>query len=139
MLIRCVILLILGKPLFSNLYEDIKKSCCFVACFDEILNPVTQTCEMDIVIRFFNESKNLVKSRYWNSKFLGHGTAADLERELEKCMEELDQSKMCQISMDGSSVNWKFFNSVPKKREEVELPALINIGSCGLHVIHGAF
>ena len=94
---------------------------------------------MDIVIRFFNESKNLVESRYWNSKFLGHGTAAVLEREFEKCMEELDQSKMCQISMDGPSVNWKFFNSVTKKREEDELPALINIGSCGLHVIHGAF
>ena len=60
-------------------------------------------------------------------------------REFEKCMEELDQSKMCQISMDGPSVNWKFFSSVTKKREEDELPALINIGSCGLHVIHGAF
>ena len=53
-------------------------------------------------------------------------------------MEEVDQSKMCQISMDRPSANWKFFNSVTKKREEDELPALINIGSCGLHVIHGA-
>ena len=41
--------------------------------------------------------------------------------------------------MDRPSANWKFFNSVTKKREEDELPALINIGSCGLHVIHGAF
>ena len=60
------------------------------------------------------------------------------EREFEKCMEELDQSKMCQISMDGPFVNWKFFNTVTKKREEDKLPALINIGSYGLHVIHGA-
>ena len=68
-------------PFFKSLlYEDIKKLCCFVACFDESLNPVTQTCEMDIVICFFNESKNLVESQYWNSKYLGHGTAADLER-----------------------------------------------------------
>ena len=127
-------------PFFKSLlYEYIKKSCCFVACFDESLNLVTQTCEMDIVIRFFNESKNLVESRYWNPKFFGHGTAADLEREFEKHMEELDQSKMCQISVDVASVNWKFFSSVTKKREEDELPALINIGSCGLHVIHGAF
>ena len=45
-------------PFFKSLlYEDIKKLCCFVACFDESLNPVTQTCEMDIVISFFNESK----------------------------------------------------------------------------------
>ena len=31
------------------------------------------------------------------------------------------------------------FSIVSPKREEDELPALINIGSCGLHVIHGAF
>ena len=48
-------------PFFKSLlYEYIKKSCCFVACFDESLNPVAQTCEMDIVMRFFNDSKNLV-------------------------------------------------------------------------------
>ena len=69
-------------PFFKSLlYEDIKKSCSFVACFDESLNPVTKTCEMDIVIPFFNESKNLVESQYWNSNFLGHGTAADVEKE----------------------------------------------------------
>ena len=128
----------------SLLYEDIKKLRCFVAGFDESLNPVIQTCKMDIVIRFFTESKDLVESRYWNSKFLGHDTAGYLEREterereFEKGMEEFDQSKMCQISMDGPSLNWKFFNTVTKKREEDELPALINIGSYGLHVIHGA-
>ena len=54
---------------------------------------------------------------------------------LKKCMEALDQPKMCQISIDGPSVNWKFFNNVTKKREKDKLPTLINIGSCGLHVI----
>ena len=121
----------------SLLYEDIKKSCCFVACFDESLNPVTHLwngyCDT-----FFNESKNLVESRYWNSKFLGHGTAAVLEREFEKCMEELDQSKMCQnqLMVHLSIAN---FSIVSPKREEDELPALINIGIRGLYVIHGAF
>ena len=66
-----------------------------------------------------------MESQYWKSKFLGHVTAADLVTEFEKCMEEVDQSKMFQISMDGPSANWKFFNSVTKKREEDELPALI--------------
>ena len=72
---------------------------------------------MDIVIRFFNESKNLVESRYWNSKFLGHGTAAVLEREFEKCMEELDQSKMCEnlLMVHLSIAN---FSIVSPKREK---------------------
>ena len=109
-----------------------------MACFDESLNPVTQTCEMDIVICFFNESKNLVESQYWNSKYLGHGTAADLERVWKvyggvgsiKNVSNINGWSICQLEI---------FSSVTKKREEDELPALINIGSCGLHVIHGAF
>ena len=41
--------------------------------------------------------------------------------------------------MDGPSVNWKFYEAVTKDRAEDKLHQLINIGSCGLHVIHGAF
>ena len=41
--------------------------------------------------------------------------------------------------MDGPSVNWKFLNEVSKRRKDDELHALIEIGSCGLHIIHGAF
>ena len=41
-------------PFFKSLlYEDMKKSCNFVACFDESLNLVIQTCEMNIF--FINE------------------------------------------------------------------------------------
>ena len=47
-------------PFFrSLLYEDIKKLCCYVVCFDESLNLVTQTCEIDIVIRFLMSEKIL--------------------------------------------------------------------------------
>ena len=41
--------------------------------------------------------------------------------------------------MDGPSVNWKFYEAVTKDRAEDKLHQLINIGSCGLHLIHGAF
>jgi hypothetical protein len=50
--------------------------------------------------------------RYWNSSFFGHATHLDLIREFSKAIEELDKSKMYQISMDGPSVNWKFLNEV---------------------------
>ena len=46
---------------------------------------------------------------------------------------------MYQISMDGPSVNWKFYEAVTKDRAENESHQLINIGSCGLYVIHGTF
>ena len=41
--------------------------------------------------------------------------------------------------MDGPSVNWLLLNLLEKQREQQELPKLLNIGSCNLHVIHGAF
>ena len=41
--------------------------------------------------------------------------------------------------MDGPNVNWNFYDILVRKREENKLGELVNIGSCGLHVLHGAF
>ena len=49
---------------------------------------------------------------------------------------KLDSNKIFQISMDGPSVNLKFLEKVQKDRKE---NGLLNIGSCGLHTLHGAF
>ena len=48
--------------------------------------------------------------------------------------------KMVQVSMDGPSVNWKLYDSIVEERNQNDdYPALIDIGSCSLHVVHGAF
>ena len=44
-----------------------------------------------------------------------------------------------QVSMDGPNVNWKFFGDLKKKIGDDYGTALINIGSCGLHVVHNSF
>ena len=41
--------------------------------------------------------------------------------------------------MDGPSDNWAFLKEIQNHREQEELQQLINISSCGLHIIHGAF
>ena len=43
--------------------------------------------------------------------------------------------------MDGPSTNWKLYDELSKDRanSDPDLPELINVGSCGLHIIHGAF
>ena len=41
--------------------------------------------------------------------------------------------------MDGPSVKLKFHRDLQSSCEEQELPTLIDIGSCGLHIIYGAF
>ena len=40
--------------------------------------------------------------------------------------------------MEGPNVNWKFYEHIVSERED-DLPSLINIGSCNLHVVNGGF
>ena len=83
----------IASYLRSLLVDEIKKSSCFVPCFDESLNSQTQTCEMDLVIRYFNNTKRCVDVRYFYSSFFGHGTAIDLRREFDECIKELRSFK----------------------------------------------
>ena len=41
--------------------------------------------------------------------------------------------------MDGPSTNWKFLDLLSKLRVDHQFPKLVNIGSCSLHISHGAF
>ena len=82
---------------------------------------------------------NKVKVRYWDSKFLGHAAHQDLLTHFNQCIENFDASKIIQVSMDCPSVNLKFYQELVKYREEIELQRMIDIGSCGLHIVHGAF
>ena len=50
----------------------------------------------------------------------------------------LDLGKLIQISIDGPNVNWNVLSLHSSYREKNEFSRLINIGSCGLHVLHGA-
>ena len=63
----------------------------------------------------------------------------DYLKSFNKGLEGLDVSKLMQVSMDGPHVNFKFLGEFKKERNENELTELVDIGSCGLHIIHGAF
>ena len=48
---------------------------------------------------------------------------------------------MVQISIDGLSVNWALLEnlSIRRKEENANARDLVNIGSFGLHIVHGSF
>ena len=81
-----------------------------------------------------------VSSRYITSSFLGHARADDL---LEETMKELVQvegmNSLTSISMDGPNVNLKFRGMLAKSVKEECGNCLLNVGTCGLHIIHNAF
>ena len=113
----------------------------FVVSFDESLNKVLQEEQMDLLLRFWDDELNRVVTRYFDSVFLGYTRAEDLLGKFKGGLSKLNMRNMLQISMDGPSTNWKFLDLLVEDREESEpdIPSLINVGSCGLHIVHGAF
>lgn len=126
-------------PHFQKLlFKSFEDSSRFVLLFDETLNQSTQQKQMDIHIRFWHID-NTVRTRYVTSAFIGHATADDLLKSFYSCTEKLDLSKLVQVSMDGPSVNWKFFKLLQENlRKEYDFEC-IDIGSCGLHILNNAF
>ena len=118
-----------------------KPGAVFVVCFDESLNKVLQEEQMDLHLRFWDNELNKVVTRYFDSVFLGHTRSGDLLVKFNEALLGLNMSNMLQISMDGPNTNWKFYDTFVQKRHDsdADIPMLLNIGSCGLHVVHGAF
>ena len=109
--------------------------------FDESLNKASQSKQMDIHVRYWDETKNQVSTRYFGSQFMGHASADDMLKhfDLAVLQSNLDMKKMVHIGMDGPNVNWKFFQSVSEKLENDFDNNILNIGSCGLHTLNNSF
>ena len=124
-------------PHFKQLLSSKLKDDDYVLLFDESLNVETQSKQCDFLVRHWDGNK--VMSRFYDSQFMGHAMANDLKKTYEKSTEELSKSEMLQISMDGPNVNWSFYSKVEQSLQNNHGVCLINIGRCGLHVVHGAF
>ena len=97
----------------------VTKSPQIVVSFDESLNVKTQSCQMDLQLRYFDVEDDLVKVRYIDSKFIGQSSNVDLLKAFLSGLEKLDHSTISQISMDGPNVNWLFYEKYVEHRKEV--------------------
>ena len=127
-------------PCFKNiLMESIRKSAHFVISFDESLNKATQSCELDFLVQYFDVLEMKVSTRYVTSVFLGHSRHTDLYNSFTSMMDGLSEDRLVQLSMDGPSVNFKLLQVVQGDRKDKGLPHELDIGTCGLHTLHGSF
>ena len=125
-------------PFFKSLLlSELNRSYIFVFLFDESLNQVTQTCEIDVYVRFWNITELKVDVRFIGSTFFGPGTHQNLLKYFHKVTK--DHSKLYQISMDGLSVNLKFYNKIVQDRQGNMVHSSIDISSCSLIIVHGSF
>lgn len=127
-------------PHFSKLLLDcVNSSPEYVLLFDESSNHKTQTKQLDFHVRYWSD--NAVRTHYLTSEFLGHSAAIDLQQKFSKVISESNfkQANLLQISMDGPSVNLNLLEKINNDMITNHNVGLLNVGSCGLHVMHNAF
>ena len=93
---------------------------------------------MDIVIRFWDSSRNKVCSQYLSSSFMHHSTAEDI---MNNFLEALSKMKLCnlvQVLMDGPNVNQSFLELLSSYLHDEYATTMLFLGSCRLHVINGS-
>ena len=96
-------------PFFKSMLNgSLQKSTIHVFCLDESLNQVTETCEMDMYVRYWNDNRNTVNVCYYGSSFLGHTTHQDVLHHFKSLTKDLNPTHLYQISMDGWNINMRF-------------------------------
>ena len=104
---KCAYLVCFGlAPYFKDILIDtVRKADRYTISIDECLNKVSQSGQMDLVVRFWNSEAGQVNVRYLGSQFHGHASAVDLLAKVKEGLKHLNSNRM---SIDGPSVNWKF-------------------------------
>ena len=118
--------------------EQLVSSAKYIVCFDEFLNEVIQKEQMDICVRLWDLNRNKMASRYFSSAWLGLTTAKDLYDGFTTVLNNDILPKILHVSMDGPSANWKFLYALNDDFEKKFETTLLEMGSCGLHMEHGA-
>ena len=123
---------------FNKIMETLKECEYFVLAFDESMNKIAKKTQMDLWIKYYDKNNDIVMTRYFDSIFLKATKASDLLAAILSSFDKHLLSKLSQLSMDGPNVNFKVMRELNDElRKEYEI-SLIDIGSCGLHVVHNA-
>ena len=122
------------------LLEQVSRSPVFALSFDESANKHIQKGQMDFIIRFWDDDKEIAQSRYLTSEFMGEATADDIMNTFNNAVSKkvAKPVNLLQIASDGPNVNLLFLKEYTKLRDFNQLPPLLDIGTCGLHTVHGS-
>ena len=129
----------IGPHFAKILVDQVKASPAHCILFDESLNEQLQNKQFDVHVRYWSEDSCQVESRYFSSLFIGHGRATDILDHYADATKDLDAARTWQVGMDGPNVNILFHKKLVDQRNELDLPHLLDLGTCGLHIIHRAF
>ena len=93
---------------------------------------------MNLLIRDWDNDADRVCTHYMGSEFMGHSTADDVLDTFQNGISEADESKVMLVSSDRPNVNLAVLKKYASLREERELDPFIELGTCGLNVVHSS-
>ena len=100
---------------------------------------VLQEKQIDVQIRYWNEIAKQVGTRFFEFQFPRRPNAKKLFDCLITLLDDLPSERFFQLSIDGPNTSWSVLTMLHDGRYEKDYPKIIDIGSCSLHVLHGAF
>ena len=96
--------------------------------FDESHNRVLRKSQKDLLIRYWDDSSDMVSTRYCDSTCLGKAAATDVFEKFNSIAKNLDTSKFSQVMSDGPNVNKLFLNLLAETSEEEQRSRLVDLG-----------
>jgi hypothetical protein len=110
----------------------------YSVAIDESLNKISQCAQMDVIIRFYDET---LETRYLTSIFPPKCDAETLLKTFTTALETLNLSlhNIIQLSTDGPNVNIKLHRIFCQYLQEGDIQSvLLDVGTCLLHIVHGS-
>ena len=103
---KCAYLINSGiLPYFKEVLRKEINALVFYLSFDESMNHILQNEQLDIHIRFWDDSKCMAVTQYIDSHFLRLWNADNIATKLQQSLQKLVAEKMIQLSMDGPANN----------------------------------
>ena len=93
----CIINFGIG-PYFQSLLDQALKEAPYLSCsLYKLYNGSIKKGQMGIIFKFWDNSLNIVSTRYYNSESLWKATAVDVHPKFQSCTKSLDTSKVIQV------------------------------------------
>lgn len=120
------ILFSLAEYFPNNPINLAKQSPFFSLLFDKSHNQILNKLQMDLQIRFYDNTTGEAWSRYLDSRLVYQPNAVNLADNMTNSTKNLDSAKML-IEIDGPNVNWPIFD---KRNGELEKQTIWDWYAC---------
>jgi hypothetical protein len=125
-----------GPFLAQRTIDAVNKAELFALSVDESLNKVSQKAQLDVHVRYMREHS--LRSEYFSSVFLEGTDAKSLRKAVSEALGPIKRCNMVQLSLDGPNVNKALLSLWNEECTALQVPMVLDTGTCQLHVIHGA-